>query len=297
MILYIPTPNLPASYIHEETEWYLATSPTFDPTTIVVESLNNTVDLTSISLDYDMLPGVKYYAKARIICNKSIFESDVSIIEASDFIKIAFEHPIPSVVTKPTLTIDKPNEDVPASLFRVTTTSLSTTSNATLESTSYIIEELDGTPVYSKLESKDNLLTKLFDDVILEDNKVYILKVTHNSSSNDSSEFAEEILVVKDVSEIVVSSNLTNVDVGNGFNLIVDPINNFNHMNVEVMATGMGDAERVYGPVSVYGLTSIIPNSIFTSVNTNKFILKVTVYRNDGTIIGTRYNKLIVTNN
>jgi len=297
MILYIPKPNLPLGFVHTSTDYYLSTSPTMDPSTIVMESLNNTVDLTSISLNYDMQAGVKYYAKARIVTNKTIFESDVSVIEVSDFIKIAFEHPIPSIVTKPTLTIDKPTEDLPASLFKVSMTNISTTSNATLESTTYLIEELDGTPAYSKIETKDNLLSKVFDDVILEDNKAYILKVTQNASSNDSSEFAEEVLIVKDVSEVVVSSTVTNVDVGNGFNLIVNPINNFNHMVISLYATGMSDAIKVYGPITVNGLTAIIPNNIFTSVSTNKFILATEVHRNDGTTIGTKYTRLTVTNN
>jgi len=293
VILYIPEPNLPVSlgWTHDATTWLLATSPTFEDSSIVASSVDDTTNLLSITFDYDMLPDVTYYSKARVITNKSIFESDVSVIKVSDFIKISFDNPIPSLVTKPQLTLSHDNSDFPASLFSITTTPLSTTSNAKHESTSYIIETLDGIPVYSKLFSKDDLTYKEFSDVILDSKQIYRIKVSHHSTSGDVSDFAEEIINVKDVTSINTTSTLENVDASSDFNFVLSPINNYKEMKIELYAVGFGDSELVY-EYTTDSLNKIIPSTVFESSKTLNYIIKVTVTLNDDSILGTRYFKL-----
>ena len=292
VILTIPNPNIPTTlgWVHEGTTWLLATSLDFDNDT-VASKLESTIDLTSVTLDYNTMPDVTYYSKAIIYCNKGIIESDVDVITVKDFIKITNDYPIPSIVNIPTLTLDSSNNDFPSSLFTLNTPAISTTSNAEHLASSIMVETLTQEPVYSKLSSRDDLVSKKFDDVVLDDNMLYVISMSHESNSNDKSEFGKEVVLVKDAREINVSSNLLNHDIGNGFNVILDPINNFKSMRVELFATGMGDAKLVYA-YSIAALTKVIPSNYFTDNRTDKFILKITVTRQNNTIIGPKFFKL-----
>lgn len=297
VILTLPKIDIPTTlgWVHEASSWYIATDPSFSTSSLVASSIEDTINLTSKTLDVMLQPDVIYYSKVRIFCNKGIIESDLDITEVKDSIKITNTEAIPSIVNKPTLTLNYDEKDIPATLFNVTTTEINTSSNSVHTDSSYIIETLDGEVVYSKLKSKDNLTEKSFDDVILDDGRPYILRVSHESSSNDVSPFAEEIIVVKDTSEINVSSQLEDIDITNGLNVVLNPINDFNKADIELYATGMSDGEKVIFTTSITGLTTVIPESYFLSDNTNKYILKITITRNDNTTIGPKFNRITIT--
>ena len=294
VILTLPKLDIPTTlgWKHEGSSWYIATDVSFSDSSIVAKSVEDTKNLTSIVFDVTLQPDVVYYSKVRVFCNKGIIESDVDITEVKDFIKITNTHPIPSIVNRPTITFVDNKKDLPATLFDISTTAISTSSNSKHESTSYLIETLDGEAVYSKLNTKDELTRKSFNDVVLEDGRPYVLRVMHTSTSGDTSVFAEEVIVVKDVSEINISSTLDNVDVGNGFNVVLDPINNFKNMEVGLYATGLNGEEKSVYSATVNGLTKVIPNSYFTADNTNKYILRIKVTRTNNSVIGYKYFKL-----
>jgi len=294
VILTLPKIDIPTSlgWVHEGTSWIIATDVSFSANSIVAESLEDTNNLTSIVLDVTLQPDVVYYSKCRVFCNKGILESDTDITEVKDFIKITNTHPIPSIVNRPTITFVNDKKDLPATLFNMHTTNISTSSNSSHESTSYIIETLDGKAVYSKINSKDDLTSKSFDDVVLEDGRPYTLKVLHTSTSGDTSVFAEEVIIIRDVSEIESTSTFDNTDVANGFNIVLSPINNFKNMRVKLFAVGMNNDEKIIYDSTVYGLTKVIPSSYFTADNTNKYVLSIKVTRTNNSVIGTKYYKL-----
>jgi len=292
VVLYTPKIDLPKTmgWIHEATSWYLSTSKIFTEANIVKTSLEDKDNLTSVILDYEMKPDTIYYAKARIICNKSIFESEVGIIKTNDFIKIAFDYPIPSMVMTPSVQLDFDHKNMPNSLFTVRTSKMSTTSNGKHEYTSYIIETLDGEPVFSELINKDDLTHKLMDDVILESGRSYILKVAHKSTSNDQSDFAQQVFTVPDVKEVQLVQDLDGVSNSTGVNLMVKPIANFESMEVTVHATGLSDSIQTYKH-KVKGLTKVIPKEAF-KYDTNIFLVGIKVTKTDGTTMSTKYFKL-----
>jgi len=292
--LYIPNVHIPTElgWVHEATSYYLGTDPSLDRASIVKKSENNTTKLRSITFDYDPIPDITYYHKALVICNKGIIETNVNVLHVDDKISITKKNPIPSAVMTPTITL--PNfESVSNSMFTVGTSDINTTSNAKHEYSSYIIEKLNGEAVISMLYDNDNLTERLFDDVILEENTPYVLKVAHHASSGDMSPFAVQPFTTKDTRLINLTTNL-DVDKELGMNVIISPITNFKHMRVQLYAAGLGNAKKVYD-YTVYSLTKVIDPQYFSS-DTNKFILALTVTLTDNKVIGPKHYEITTIN-
>ena len=113
--LSINKPDLPESlgWEHKATDWILKDSNG----NVIKESKADTKHLTSIFLEVDLDPEKKYYGYARVITNKTIFEATVSQIEVKDFKRIVQEHPIPSLVAKPFISLDYDYDNFPSTLL------------------------------------------------------------------------------------------------------------------------------------------------------------------------------------
>ena len=70
--LVIKNPNLPSGYNIVSTTWQLATSKDFIQSSIVVESIENTVNKLNIQFDTELQLGVKYYARCIVIYNNGV---------------------------------------------------------------------------------------------------------------------------------------------------------------------------------------------------------------------------------
>ena len=289
VILYIPTPDIPAAMTHMTTDWRIATTPTFDPATIVAESLDDPVNLTSIILEIDLDSATTYYAQARVVADSAVFEpSDVGIVRVEDFIRTVFDYPIPSAVMTPEISIDFPVTDIPNTMFRITTTPMSATSNADHLATTYIIEDLDGTPIYADIDNRDDLTTKLIDDIILTDGRPYIIKVSYRSTSGDISNFASQIVYVNNIPEIVIKSDIEQVDPDSNLVVIIAPITGFIGMDITYHEVGFSDANLLYQGSSV-SLVGVIPVGTMQGRKTNKYMLGINVHKDDGSSTGIKY--------
>jgi len=293
-ILFIPKPDLPKKYVHETTDWEIATSPLFKEEDIVASSRDDEVNLTSIIFDVDLDTDKTYYSRARVVCDRAIFEwSKTDILKPTDFIKVAFNHAIPSVVMKPTITLDFDVMNFPSTMFTIKTNDINTTSNASHEYTSYIIEDMLGNPVYTKLVDKENLTSKLIGDVKLEEGRPYVIKVSHTATSNDTSDFASQIVYVRKIPDIIVKSVLNEPSIVDGYNLSIAPISSFNRMYVKLLAVGYGDPKEVFtGDTDEYNL--VIPNEVFSTNRTNEYVLAIKVEYEDGSETAWKYQTLKV---
>jgi len=193
----------------------------------------------------------------------------------------------------PTVTLDFDNMNVPATMFRVTSDKMSTTSNSKHESTSRIIETLSGEVVFSELYNKDELTSKLMDDIILEGNKAYILKTAYHATSDDSSNFASTVFYVNDYKEIVLTSQAEDLYREGDVSVAIAPIDNFRSMNIKLYEAGLADAKVIY-EADVDTLTKVIPSAIFNGIYTGTFLLGISVTKSDNKTIGTKYFKLLI---
>ena len=288
-ILFIPTPDLPKAYTHETTDWEIATTPLFKKEDIVASSRDDDVNLTSIIFDVDLDTERTYYSRARVVCDKAVFEwSKTDILKPTDFIKVAFNHAIPSMVMKPTITLDHDVTNFPSTLFTINTSPISTTSNAEHESSSYIIEDIAGTPEFVKLNDEENKTSKLITEVKLEEGRPYLIKVAHKATSNDSSDFASQIVYVRKIPEITLKSIINNPGISDGYNVNIAPVPSFKRMFVKLSAIGYGSVEELYtGDTDELNL--IIDRSKFTLDSTRNFMLGIEVEKENGTKTGWKY--------
>ena len=288
VIIYIATPDIPAAMTHETTDWRVATTPTMDPGTIVIESLDDPNNLTSIILDVELDANTTYYAQARVVLDNAVFEpSDVGIVRVEDFIKTVFDYPIPSAVMVPEISLDFPVTNIPNTLFRISTTPMSATSNADHLDTSYLIEDIDGTPMYSDLYNRDDLTDKLMDDVILADGRPYVIKVSYRSTSKDTSKFASQIVYVKNIPEIVIKNDMEQVDPDVDLLAIIAPITGFVSMDVTLTEVGLSDGRETFSGSS-NSLAITIPSAAMQG-RTNKYLLGVNVHKTGNVETGVKY--------
>ena len=292
MLLYIPSIDIPTSagWVHLQSSWFVGTTPDVTEDTAVWTSLNDDKHLTSITCDYSFSPDITYYSKVRIICNNGIIDSDAGIIKVTDPVEVSFKYKLPSIVVTPTIEIVGDDEKVNNSLFTVNVSDISTTSNSELEHVSYIIEDLKGEAVYSSLVDKDNLKSKSFSDVILENGKPYILRVSQHSTSGDSSPFASALFYVPSLKEINLTTKTDNVNFNEGYTMLIGAVENFKSMRIDVYAAGLGKAKHVFSHAGTsHGYS--IPATVFNS-KTDTYILGIKVTKKDNSIIGTKYYQL-----
>lgn len=279
VILSIPDPQLPSSlgWTHDGTDWALYKKVGLNEEDIVFKSPADTVNLTTIVVDVDLDPEITYYARARVIANKSIFDySNVAIFKVPDYLEVTFNKPIPSTVMNPVISLSHDFNNVPPTLFTINVSDMSTTSNSTYDSVSYIIETLDGELVYTDTYNKDDLKYKLIDDVILKENNIYILKVIQHSSSNDSSDFSSTILRVASVDAIVLKTDIDGYLDKDYLPINIAPIENYKSMEVSVYAVGFGDGELIHTGSSTE-LTYVIPSEDMTKLDVDSFIISIEV--------------------
>ena len=288
-ILYIPKPDIPKAYTHDSTDWQVATSPLFEDDSIVAESRDDEDHLTSIVFDVDLDKGKKYYSRARIVCDKAVFEwSKTDIIQVTDFIKVAFNYAIPSAVMKPEIKLDFDPANFPSTLFNIGTTPISTTSNADHDSSFYIIEDISGIPEYTKFDDFEDRENKLLSGIKLEEGRPYVIKVAHKSTSNDMSEFASEVIYVKDIKEIILKSKTENPDISDGYNVSIAPVDSFSKMYVKLYGIGEGDSKELFSGESDE-TNLIIPEDKFVLDVTNLYILGIEVEKENGDLTGWKY--------
>ena len=284
--LSINKPDLPESlgWKHEATDWILKD----DKGNVVKESKADTKHLTSIFFEADLDPEKKYYGYARVITNKTIFEATVSQIEVKDFKKIVQEHPIPSLVAKPFIKLDFDYKNFPSTLFTIKTSPINTTSNAGHLSTDYIIQNSAGRPVFVRTNDKDDLTSKFIDNIILEEGELYFIKVAQRSSSGDISDFATQPIYVKKNPNIELKTPTKDPDIKDGLAISIKPVNEFKNMTVDMYATGIGDAEKIYSE-TVDGPSLVIPKVNIINSGTNRFIVGISIEYKNGSKEGTKY--------
>lgn len=302
VILMIPKPDIPTTlgWTHDGTDWQLATSPEFKDDDIVVESKADTENKISIIFDNDLDPETTYYGRARVICNKGIFEwSHVGVVKVTDFIKVAFDYPIPSMVMTPELTVTNVGgsiinyQDSPAAALMFKPTPISTTSNSDRLYTSFIIEKLDGTPVFTDLENSDSSNNYVQSKFILEEGVPYIVKAAHTATSNDTSDFASKIMYVKARPDIKLKTNNINVNPTGGVPVALEPIENFKSMRYALIAV-VDTAEITYANNYTESLSVVIPQYAFEVSHTDKFILAIEVKYQDDSVSGYKYFPLTI---
>jgi len=290
IVLNIPKVDIPTSlgWVHESTDWQVATNPTFNDDNIVAKSEKDTKHLTSISFDIDIPSSNRLYARARVRCNKGVFRwSTIGVIEIDESIDVVVDIPIPSKIAKPVIHLDYPNNNFPSTMFKINTDPMSSSNNSKHVETYYFITDLDG-KAYYYVATSDELNSKLVNEIKLPENKTYLLSVAFRSSSNDVSPIATEIIHVKYIPDIVLKSNTENIDATKDFPVAIQPVNNFKSMNVKIYGSGIDIVKLIYNTTQ-QSMSVAVPSSVFKDITSTNILISIQVQYKNNSVSGFKY--------
>lgn len=290
IILYIPNIEIPTDigYVHEYTDWMIATSPLFRDTDIVEKSMSDDIHLTSITMDVNVAAGTMLYARARVICNKAIFEwSNIDVINVEDFVNVSFDYPIPSKVSKPLISLDFDKNNFPTTMFTIDTGEMHSTGNADLVETTYAITDIGGKPYYF-VATRDNIIKKLVNEVVLPEDKIYVVSAAFKSSSNDVSVMASELVYVKPVPGVNIRTNIDDIDTSVDVPLAINDVNAFKSMEVVIYGAGVDVKEELFHTTQE-SMSIVVPKETFTEFMSSSIMIGIEVTYSDDTKSGMKY--------
>lgn len=207
VVLRINNTDLPTGWTHSATDWQISTSENFS--NILVSSMNDSENLTAIVFNNNLELGVNYYGRARMLLNTGFTEwSNIDVFTPKDIDEVTLLMDIPSIITTPTLVSNFDLNSHPSKFFTITIDNgFNTLGNATHESTSWIIEDDTGKPIWASFDDKVNLLS-LTVNVNLELNKVYRIHASIKGTNGDSSQYGTISFYTSDSKDFLLTRYL-----------------------------------------------------------------------------------------
>lgn len=210
--------DLPKGWTHEATDWQVATDPDFK--NILVESLNDSDNLTTIAHNTKTEVGETYYGRSRMLLNTGFTEwSDIGIFTPKDIDDVVSNMDIPSIITAPTVTTKYDSDSHPSSGFYIEASKFATLGTASHMSTDWVIESSKGKAVWASLGNKHDLNSILIDK-ILPVNEVYHAHASFKGSNFDISQYGTTTFYVSNDELLVLNTKL--VGINSNVNLVLD---------------------------------------------------------------------------
>ena len=209
-ILRINNADLPTGWIHERTDWQV--SDTIDFSNIVLESLDDSVNLTTKIFNTRLDLDVKYYGRARMLLNNGFTEwSNIDIFTPRDANDVALINDIPSIITPPLLTTNFDKNAHPSAYFKLIGNEFDTLGNSSHESTTWLIEDSDGNAIWFKSNDTKNL-TEILVDKYLPLHKLYRASVFYTSTNGDTSQLTTISFYTSNDNLVALNTTLTGID-------------------------------------------------------------------------------------
>lgn len=288
-LLEVTNIALPEGVTHIATDFQLSDDLRFN--NITAESIKNEKFLTHILFPNTLDLSKTYYARARLLLSTGYtIWSSIDVFLVDDVIDIDRVDNLPANISIPLITTTSDKNNHKPTLFSIIASEYSVDGNAPLDSTTYIIEDIDNKVVWSSVEDKINLThINITPDIItLKDRCLYIIKVQYTSKSNDKSQIASKIIYVNnnDRGKILID-DLTAVDHA--------VVNNFTLYNILNLVTTDVTIEKLVNKENVVVYTATVtadPHTVTIPADTlepaTNYIITVEPAIDTGTI-GKRY--------
>ena len=237
VVLRINNTDLPTGWTHEFTDWQISTSEDFS--NIILSSMNDSVNLYTLILNENLEFGVTYYARARMLLNTGFTEwSNIDIFSPKDIDETSLLMDIPSIITAPTLMTKYDKNAHPSTYFKVyITNGFSTLGNATHESTTWVIEDIAGKPIWASIDDKENLL-ELDINFKLPLNNFYRVHASLKGTNGDISQFGTVTFYASDDKLFLISRYIYRYDLNIDVDIIHPFIVGLDYMEYEVYSDG-----------------------------------------------------------
>lgn len=205
---FILTGLLPGE-IHERTSWKCGTTPDFS-TGVIIDIPNDAINLTSLTTNDVLDPTKKYYAAVQIQTNRGMKEwAAIEMFTPVAINMINLAGALPSPISIPVITTSSDANNHMASFFTISVSGFATVGDSTLDSTTYVIEDITGRVLWTSIRNKVHKNNIIVSNVVLENNQVYAIKAAFHSSSNDTSYFATKHVHVGEVNGVELLTDLS----------------------------------------------------------------------------------------
>lgn len=212
--------NLPLEdgVTHIATDWQISDQQSF--ATRVLESMNDTRNVSAIIFNEVLDPNIKWYgrARARLSTGYTVW-GNIDIFRPENDNVIDASEDLPSRVGVPVVTTSASQSNHDVTMFTISASGFEVLGNATLSSTSWIIEDICGNVIWSSLYNNIDKTSIDVNSVILDSNTIYRIKVMFHSTSNDASPIGVYTIKTANNDDINLITYLDWVSVGKPINL------------------------------------------------------------------------------
>lgn len=261
-VLRINNADLPSGYTHDFTDWQIST--TVDFSNIIARSDEDPINLTTIFFNIELELGKDYYGRARMRLNTGWTEwSNVKVFTPKDVDESNLIMDIPSVITAPTLKTKFDLNSHPSTMFKIEAINgFNTLGNAKHESTSWIIEDSTGKPVWTSLDDRENLLS-LDVDIDLPLHNVYHIHASFKGSNGDASQFGTVTLFTSDDINYQLFRKMFRIEGDPDLEVVHPFINGLDDIEWELYSDGMlTDSGLTVDPFFTIGRTLLDTDTV-----------------------------------
>ena len=218
--------NPPLGWVHLASDYYVSETPFFRDEDIVAKSEYDEDNLFIKEFDIVLDPNKTYYSKVRAIYDKGYSTSIINSFKPKDLEENILKVDIPGVVSTPTISHSYRIDRFPINGFTINVSGFASTGSGQLLGVNYILEDIDGKVYDSDLDNREDLKFKKF-DVLLPHDKVFRLKISFISSSNDVSEFSVLTFKTKKITDIgpIIITDLSRLYPNTDVNVAISDVN------------------------------------------------------------------------
>ncbi len=196
---------------HLATDWEVSRTISFND--VVLRSLEDYSNKTSIVFNEILDPNIKWYARARALLSTGYTTwGNLDVFTPKNINDLDQNEDMPSRVATPTITTDSNTTNHDSTLFTINATGFSVVGTATHLATSWFIEDINNNIIWSKLNDETNKTSILVNNTLLKSNSIYRIKAIFHSTSNDASQISTLTIKVAGGDEVEVLTYLDGLD-------------------------------------------------------------------------------------
>ena len=220
---------------HISTTWQVSDKPSFADRHL--ESIDDSKNKSTIIFNEVLDPNIKWYGRARVLTsNGYTIWGNVDVFLPNNDPVIEVSDDLPSRISVPQITTSSKQASHDVSMFTISASGFDVLGNATLSATSWIIEDIYGTVVWSSIYNTVDKSQIDITNLILRSNSVYRLKAIFHSTSNDCSPIGVRTIKTSNNDDIVLLTYLDWVDVDNPLDLQIGKLDNVNNVTWSILS-------------------------------------------------------------
>lgn len=246
---------------HLATDWQISRTVSFND--IVCESIQDEDNLISITFPNVLNPNIKYYGRARALLDTGYTvwgNLHVFIPTAINDLDESID--LPSPVGIPIISTDSFANDHSATLFNINVSGYMVLGSADHLATTWIIEKLDGTPVWMSADDEVNRVSIFVNNIILENEKCYRIKAMFTTTSGDTSQISTKTIVVCAKSPVELCHYLDDADATTDTLLEINPCDNATGYTWEILIISESGINQIWTQTTTDTTTTIPANTL-----------------------------------